>query len=59
MKFDVGDEVTLNVDKDYETEKFLAGTPGTVQKVYPLSECYLVDLQGAQTSHRIMEIDLT
>ena len=58
MKFEVGDRVNLRVGKDYGSEQFPAGTAGDVEKVYPFSESYLVALQGAKASHRIMEDDL-
>jgi ribosomal protein L21E len=60
MKFDIGDDVKLKVNKSYEDGVTIPkGTRGLVEKVYPLSESYLVSFDGFEKSRRVLEDDLT
>jgi hypothetical protein len=59
MKFNIGDTVRLIVEKNYsDGNKIPVGTSGIVEKVYPLSESYLVSFDGFAKSRRIPESDL-
>jgi hypothetical protein len=59
MKFDIGDTVRLIAEKNYSDGTTIpSGTNGIVEKVYPLSESYLVSFDGFAKSRRIPETDL-
>lgn len=59
MEYEVGDTVTLKVEKEYsDGTKIPAGTRGIVEKVYPLSTSYLISFNRFPKSRRVLETDL-
>lgn len=59
MRYQVGSRVKLRVDKVYgDGVRIPAGTRGTVERVYPLSESYLVRFDGYALARRVPDSDL-
>lgn len=59
MRYQVGSRVRLRVDKVYaDGSRIPAGTRGTVQKVYPISESYLVLFDGFAPARKVPDRDL-